>query len=702
MADQSFSKLTEQFRILAQQQRWQQYIEQFCIKGMQWLLNIELMRIRNHLEPLTEEQISQYNSVRLHFLSALCSGTLTVENAQLWYETFLKENDFDGAAAVVGSIIVKLFSEITVPVDAISLWLARTEDIVQNCSESSFLIRAFIETARLFIKLVFVENQEEVKRCFETQMAFSEIAQSSSLRVLAATGYCYHLLFIADIQQIDFIMYDIHPLCKPDYISKTVFDFYRMTHGLVAAVQGKFKAAVDILEKTVYDEEFTVTPAVLWFLGFGNLTLAYSFAKEYSKAEQIAQKMHERIVIDNTHFMHGYAHFCKGVTYLMSNNASAAYMYGKQAYERAIRDRFSIGTILPVLLIGLSLSDLKKMDDALHYLISWIDILIKHGYYLYAATASLEVASIYIEKDNHVEALIFFNKAKEYIPGKGFFPILFRSSDRFMKLEKTLGKKALHQGNTIENGFPLIQITTFGQFSIAIQGKTISDRKWLGSRTMSLLKAIVVNGCSNVSNDKLITILWPDSDRNSGMRNLKVGLLRLRRLVDTVLDQRSGSWIHVHNGQVNLNRAMCEVDAETFHDRLKLAMRLDTDIDAFKAALDLYTEDFLVEDTFEEWIIHHREALRKEYIKGVSRFSELCLKLNKPEICIEYLEKAIQRERHHEILFAHIMRSYIGMGYPSRAVKVFNDAKKILKNEFGVNPGPVLIEIVRQARNEVS
>ncbi len=111
-----------------------------------------------------------------------------------------------------------------------------------------------------------------------------------------------------------------------------------------------------------------------------------------------------------------------------------------------------------------------------------------------------------------------------------------------------------------------VVIRTVGEFVVEIKGRRIYDRDWKGQRTKLLLMALVAEGCYKIPAVRLADRLWPDSEGDRAMQNLKVALHRLRRL-GCAPGESPVNWVHVKHGHVSLVRGVCWVEGEGLSSR---------------------------------------------------------------------------------------------------------------------------------------
>jgi DNA-binding SARP family transcriptional activator len=88
------------------------------------------------------------------------------------------------------------------------------------------------------------------------------------------------------------------------------------------------------------------------------------------------------------------------------------------------------------------------------------------------------------------------------------------------------------------------------------------------------------------------------------------------------------------------------------------------------------------------------------FIKGLLLASELHLESGAPNEAIAHLDQAQKKDPLNEQVYALLMQAYMQMGYPSNAIQVYKKAKKILKTELGLQPGPTLVFLGRKANEK--
>jgi PAS domain S-box-containing protein len=264
----------------------------------------------------------------------------------------------------------------------------------------------------------------------------------------------------------------------------------------------------------------------------------------------------------------------------------------------------------------------------------------------------------------------------------------------FRHISDTKGEKVILDSVATlpHNTLPAVSIQTLGVFCLKINGQPLYDRVWKGRRSKELLKTIIALGGTKVSMEKLSSLLWPDSDGDRALNNLKMALSRLRRIGGDEYAMPS-NWLAVKQQQVSLVRSVCRVDALEFGRKLEEIDDMDNE-QSLRRVLTLYTNDFLPQDET-PWINPFRDHLRTLFVKGVLHFASL--KGTEDEVLLALLEQARHSAPLHEGVYSCLMKHYLKAGFPATALHIYHKAEKIISLRTGIAPGVVLQSLARKA-----
>jgi DNA-binding SARP family transcriptional activator len=226
-----------------------------------------------------------------------------------------------------------------------------------------------------------------------------------------------------------------------------------------------------------------------------------------------------------------------------------------------------------------------------------------------------------------------------------------------------------------------VKIYTLGRFELLIDGKRLEFSGKAPRRIISLLKALVACGGSGASEEKLIDILWPDSDGDAAIDSFSVSLHRLRQLL------RNEKALLLRDGCPRLDPGICWVDAHAFEE---LLIRAEGEAPEkserlTEKALMLYKGQFL-EETDEPWAISCRERLRSRFLRAVWRSGEHLERSGRFDLAVELYRKGLEADTLAEELYRRLMRCHQAAGQRGEAIAAYERCKKIIRSVLGIEP----------------
>ena len=294
-------------------------------------------------------------------------------------------------------------------------------------------------------------------------------------------------------------------------------------------------------------------------------------------------------------------------------------------------------------------------------------------------------------------------------------------ADKDRKLALALTKTKFHQSYEPENLRPLpeyeeetvktrtgsetvpIRIRTFGNFQVFRGESRVPDQDWKARPPKLLLKALIARGGSGVPKDLLIEDLWPEAPPESGDSQFKVALHRLRYALEpSMAKSRGSSYVILKDNLVSLRKDICRTDLEEFLSLHKQGKKAEEagDIDhallCYRSAIDLYNGDFLAEDLYEAWAELRRYQLRTQYIDLLYRTAASYETQGKSKKASEYYKMIIKTDPVCEAAYQKLMLIYSNGGMRAEALKVYEDCRKTLEREIGVEPGRLTSSIYRR------
>lgn len=247
-----------------------------------------------------------------------------------------------------------------------------------------------------------------------------------------------------------------------------------------------------------------------------------------------------------------------------------------------------------------------------------------------------------------------------------------------------------------------LEIRCFGRFEVARGGVPIEH--WRRGKAKTLLKHLVVRR-QPVPRDVLIDLLWPDADPQVAVNGLRVTLHALRQALTAGDPRRPGEveYVIFEGGNYGLNPAVdLWVDAEEFSRHFVAGLsaerrgELAGAVRHFERAEEMYRDDYLLEDLYEDWTLVRREELKDQYLMVLTKLADACLLEGDADGCIVRCHKILQKDACREDAYRRLMQCYHQLGQRSQAIHWFMLCDRTLRQELEVAPAEQTIELYQR------
>ena len=444
----------------------------------------------------------------------------------------------------------------------------------------------------------------------------AEAAGSDAQRIIHASlrGYCE--LMSGRLKVADAIVRDAAYISPEPEINLIPKIHLQASLGLINTIRNNLGDARECLNTLISSPAFDRLPSPLWLLSMGHRLLSLAVANDQpAELEAIADRIRAHSIPSHKHYHRSYTHYALGAAELLTSHPEAALFHAETAIQMAKRCHSTVAERTATLLAIQALADLKQHEHALNWLAASVEGWNKAGAHLLTASGALEEAHLYLELGRPDLAHSALDRARAAIPTGETLPCNLRRPEFITQLLARLNPPSKPATMPQLDPRP-VQITTFGELCVEINGKRLYDRDWHGTRTKTLLKALIVLGGYKVSAERLCDLLWPDADGDVARNNLKVALWRLRHL-GCEKGTAPISWLTTRHGYVSLLVGQCRIDSNEFEQTVQRSCAT-RDWQVLHRILTSGYPDFLPSDDGVSWIIAHRQHLARLYRRAAN------------------------------------------------------------------------------------
>ena len=240
---------------------------------------------------------------------------------------------------------------------------------------------------------------------------------------------------------------------------------------------------------------------------------------------------------------------------------------------------------------------------------------------------------------------------------------------------------------------PSLRVRFFGHFEMLCEGETMTLGR--NGKALTILKYLLANHTRPVSQDYLMGWLWPNSNLKKARWSLNSAIHGLRKLLSGCSASVSINYVFLEDGYYRLSPDIgVTTDVDDFdrhHERgrrLEKGLRMREAAIEYEKAIELYRDDYLVEDLYEDWTMVERERLANAYIDILDRLAVHYMEVGQHQESIRACYRVLEKYRCHEDSYRLLMQCYARLGLRARALHQFRMCEQILGQEYGTSPSP--------------
>ncbi len=234
---------------------------------------------------------------------------------------------------------------------------------------------------------------------------------------------------------------------------------------------------------------------------------------------------------------------------------------------------------------------------------------------------------------------------------------------------------------------PALKIQLLGSFCVLVDSQPIEDSAWQRRHARQLVKLLALHPRHRMPSEMLAEKLWPESAPGKASNNLNKILFMARRALEPSLNNGADSkFLRRVGDAIELSsQDGLSIDVENFERYAAEALRSDSAETLIKCA-ELYNEELLADDLYDEDFIHRRNKLSRLYRQVLLKLSEAGQHADKTDEAIEALHELISYEPLNERYHRGLIQLYADTNQRAKALEQYQQCSDILLRELGQEP----------------
>jgi SARP family transcriptional regulator, regulator of embCAB operon len=239
---------------------------------------------------------------------------------------------------------------------------------------------------------------------------------------------------------------------------------------------------------------------------------------------------------------------------------------------------------------------------------------------------------------------------------------------------------------------PALQISVFGPLTIRRGGNELTAKDLGGPKPRQVLEILLLSFGSAVSKTRIMDLLWDGNHPAVALPTLESYVSVLRRHLQPGAG-RTGPLRTVTGGYA-IDRSLVELDLDRFETLTKAATQAEPrEALAFLTeALGLASAPLLGDELLPAWAEEERALHAAQVNLARVLAAETALTVGEPRKAISFAGAAVKEDPLNERGWAALVLGLECNGENTEALRAFDRCRRVMNEELGCAPGPVLKE----------
>ncbi len=244
---------------------------------------------------------------------------------------------------------------------------------------------------------------------------------------------------------------------------------------------------------------------------------------------------------------------------------------------------------------------------------------------------------------------------------------------------------------------PLLTVNLFGGLDVRIGDTPVDPGRFRRQKVKTLLALLVLNRGREFPRDRLVGIMWPESETDSARKNFYSVWSHLRR----ALSGPSGACpylVRQQNG-CRLDERLIVTDVARFDTVCRMLLFGQPGADGWAqlyAEIDeAFADDLMPSEQDNEFVVQARKDRRMQLVDALVAAADRLVAADDAQEGLWFARAALRRDRTREDAYTALMRAQIAAGQRTAALETYFECRRFLTTELGIDPSLATMELYR-------
>ena len=235
---------------------------------------------------------------------------------------------------------------------------------------------------------------------------------------------------------------------------------------------------------------------------------------------------------------------------------------------------------------------------------------------------------------------------------------------------------------------PLLTVNLFGGLDVRIGDTPVDPRRFRRQKVKTLLALLVLNRGREFPRDRLVRILWPESEIETARKNFYSIWSYLR----SALSGPSGTCpylVRQQNG-CRLDERLLNTDVARFDAVCRMLLFGQPGADGWAQLYaeidDAFADDLMPSEQDNEFVVQARRECRVQLVDALVAAADRLVESDDAQEGLWFARAALRRDRTREDAYTALMRAQIAAGQRTAALETYFSCRRFLTSELGIDP----------------
>ncbi|MDL2233801.1 winged helix-turn-helix domain-containing protein [Ruminococcaceae bacterium OttesenSCG-928-L11] len=246
-----------------------------------------------------------------------------------------------------------------------------------------------------------------------------------------------------------------------------------------------------------------------------------------------------------------------------------------------------------------------------------------------------------------------------------------------------------------------IDVVMLGKFDIIADGQSILSYIGNSSKSLMLLKYLILNSGKPVTVSTLVDVFWSEAEKSTNPENaLKTMVSRIRSSLLKASPVFKNCIISEKKSYMWNPDIPCNVDVATFEDlcdQVEAQEELTDEVrEQYISILNIYSGDLSYNTAEEEeWVVSRSMYLHHRYLQNVYRFIDLLEESGDNEMIIQVCRIALDIDTFDEKLNLELMQALKDSGQNNAALMQYRHVTSAYYKYLGIEPSEAILSFYK-------